>query len=166
VRNCKICNARLRLLLMEIIHHWLAQRIRNLRLLIIRRRPTCLCPIQNRIKIATCVRDSWSRKNRVILRPPLERNRRNIARTHEAFPKRFDAVIKMLHVQRRASLQIVGAVVPKTRSNVILNPGLIHATSFARRWEMNIPDNGVGGIRPESQGSLHPPRLELVPFDH
>jgi hypothetical protein len=150
---------------MKIIYHWLAQRIRNLHLLIIHGSPTGLCPIQDCIKIATCVRDSWSRKNRVILRPPLEWNRCDIARTHKAFSKRFNAVVEMFHVQRRASLQIVGAIVPKTCANVILNLRLVRATSSASRRKINIPDNGVGGIRPVSQGSLLLPRLELVPFD-
>jgi hypothetical protein len=164
-KNIRIAFARLRLLLMKIIYYWLAQGIRNLHLLIIRGSPTGLCPVQDCIKIATCVRDSWSRKNLVILRPPLERNRRDIARTHKAFSKRFDAVVEMLHVQRRASLQIVGAVVPKTRSNVTLNLRLIRATSSTSRRKINIPDNGVGGIHPESQGSLLLSRLVFVSFD-
>jgi hypothetical protein len=150
---------------MEIIHHWLAQRVRNLQLFIIRRRPTWLGPFQNRIKIATCVRDSWGRENLTILRPHLEGNRRGIACTHEAFSKRFNAVIEVLHVHRRAKIQIVGAVVPETIPNVILSSGSIRAISSVARWEMNIPDNGVGEIRLESQGSLLPPRPELAPFD-
>jgi hypothetical protein len=50
-------------------------------------------PVPNSVKIPTCMHDPRRRHDFLVLRIPSVRNRRNVARAHDALSKHLDAVV-------------------------------------------------------------------------